>query len=35
LVPRQIYLLPTWPLNRNGKTDYAALTQRLIDSHGE
>jgi D-alanine--poly(phosphoribitol) ligase subunit 1 len=34
-VPRQIHFLPVWPLNSNGKTDYAALTQRLIDSHGE
>jgi amino acid adenylation domain-containing protein len=33
LVPRQIFPLPAWPLNGNGKTDYAALKQRLIDSH--
>jgi acyl-coenzyme A synthetase/AMP-(fatty) acid ligase len=30
-VPRQIHFLPAWPLNRNGKTDYTALTQRLIN----
>jgi amino acid adenylation domain-containing protein len=35
LVPRQICFLSAWPLNGNGKTDYAALTHRLIDSHGQ
>jgi D-alanine--poly(phosphoribitol) ligase subunit 1 len=34
LVPREIHFLRAWPLNANGKTDYGALKQRLVVSHG-
>lgn len=29
IVPRQFFFIPDWPLNCNGKTDYAALKRRL------
>jgi len=35
VVPREIHFLPVWPLTGSGKTDYAALKQTLMASHGE
>jgi acyl-CoA synthetase (AMP-forming)/AMP-acid ligase II len=32
MVPHQIRFVPDWPLTANGKTDYAALKQRLKDA---
>lgn len=34
-VPREVYFLPAWPLNENGKTDYAALKEILNPSHAK
>lgn len=31
VVPRHIYFVPEWPLTANGKTNYAALKQRMKD----
>ena len=33
LVPREVRSLADWPLNTNGKTDYAALQRLLMDDH--
>jgi len=33
MVPSHIHRVTSWPLNANGKTDYAALTSLLRDDH--
>jgi hypothetical protein len=31
IVPRKFFFIPDWPINSNGKTDYAALRRLLAE----